>query len=109
MLVNGRVRGSQEQRLNRTVERSKRRENERTKKKGGNYTPNSFVSNCWNTSPSPLSRYPYDAERASAVAVENTAPFMLQAEGGYPPAHRVRDVASGEVILLKSKIPFLAR
>jgi hypothetical protein len=36
MLVSGRVRGSQEQRLDRTVERSKKRESERTKRKGGN-------------------------------------------------------------------------
>jgi hypothetical protein len=37
-------------------------------------------------------RPPYDAERAGAV--ENTAAlFMLQAEGVYPPAHRVRDFA----------------
>jgi hypothetical protein len=51
-------------------------------------------------SPHPIARLskivlpvpPYDAERAGAV--ENTAaPFMLQAEGVYPPAHRVRDVA----------------
>ena len=45
MLVSGRVRGSQEQRLDRTVERSKKRESERTKRKGGKSSPNSFVSN----------------------------------------------------------------
>ncbi len=36
VLVSGRVRGSQEQRLDRTVERSKKRESERTKRKGEN-------------------------------------------------------------------------
>ena len=36
LLVSGRVRGSQEQRLDRTVERSKKRKSERTKRKGGN-------------------------------------------------------------------------
>jgi hypothetical protein len=35
VLVSGRVRGSQDQRLDRTVERSKKRESERTKRKGG--------------------------------------------------------------------------
>ena len=45
LLVSGRVRGSQEQRLDRTVERSKKRESERTKRKGGKSSPNSFVSN----------------------------------------------------------------
>ena len=35
LLVSGRVRGSQEQRLDRTVERSKKRKSERTKRKGG--------------------------------------------------------------------------
>ncbi len=37
--------GSQEQRVDRTVERSKKRKSERTKRKGENSTPNSFVSN----------------------------------------------------------------
>jgi hypothetical protein len=45
LLVSGRVRGSQEQRPDRTVERSKKRESERTKRKGGKSTLNSFVSN----------------------------------------------------------------
>jgi hypothetical protein len=39
MLVSGKVRGSQEQRLDRTVERNKKRESERTKRKGRKFTP----------------------------------------------------------------------